>query len=199
LTNGGLTIANTGGFSFISMNITPSETVSLREVSMLVGSWTDQFPSISFGQFDYEVRVWSSPQGPGSAPQTGDVLDCYFNFPSNVNSNDDLPPVFGSATSFFGDATPSFLLNFDLVGDANAPCAPVTLQAGTTYAIAVQPIRLFGATGMGIVDSLDVTPPVDLRFGPDFPFGRPLTEITSPFTSLRVNGRGAYRVMGASQ
>lgn len=117
LTNGGLTIANTGGSatgvsSFVSMNITPSETVSLREVSMLVGSWADQDPSIIFANFDYEVRIWSSPQGPQAAPSTGNVLDCFFNFPSNVNSNGETPPVFGSVTSYFGIQTPSLSFEF---------------------------------------------------------------------------------------
>ncbi|MBY0111414.1 MAG: hypothetical protein K2Y21_01230 [Phycisphaerales bacterium] len=149
-TNGKRTIGTTGSlasYRFLGIAITPIEPVTLREVSMVVASWSDEDPPLDFSHYDYDVRIWSSPSGMIQSPFHPDVLHCRFIHPSNTSSNDAAPPVFGWATSNFDIGTPSFILSFDVAtGDgsnvvAGGVCPQVVLEANHTYGLAVQPIR----------------------------------------------------------
>lgn len=202
LTNGGRVIAitttATGGVAHVAFNLSPSETVTLKEVSMVVGSATT-LPAIVWDSFDYQVRVWTSPQARSASPQLGDLLNCQFPFPSNFPSNGFTPPVFGYVVGIapFNNAVASHLLTFDVLQDPNVSCPPVTLQSGGTYPIAIQAIRppAAGST-IGIITSLE-TAEVDIRYTSTVSGGVPITSFST--SDLPLTGRVAYRVVGLRQ
>lgn len=205
-TNGRRTIAITGSLSsytFIGIAITPIEPVALREVSMVVASWSDQDPPLDFLHYDYDVRIWSSLSGMIQSPFHPDVLHCRFTHPSNASGNDAAPPVLGWATSFFDIGTPSFVLTFDVANGlgssvpSGGACPQVVLDAGHTYGFAIQAVRGSGLdSAMGQVDSLEPGPS-DVRYSTVFPLGQALTDFSTP--ELPVNGRASYRIIGIAQ
>ena len=203
LTNGGrvITITTTasGGITYVAFELSPSESVTLREVSMVVGSAT-LLPLIVWPAFDYQVRVWSSPQARAAFPRIGDLMNCQFPFPSNFPSNDYTPPNFGSAVGPvpFNDEVNTHFLTFNVLEDANVSCPPVTLQSGGTFPVAIQAIRPPSAgSTIGIVTSLE-TGVTDIRYTDlNNQQGTPITSLSTP--GLPLTGRVGYKVVGLQQ
>jgi hypothetical protein len=205
LTNGGRVIPNTSisvsGTAHVAFNLSTSESITLKEISMVVGSPTGDSPAIVWGAFDYQVRVWSSPQARAASPQLGDIMNCQFPYPSNFPSNGYVPlqPYFGEAVGPIplNFQTSTHVLVFNLLEDANVSCLPVTLQAGGTYPIAIQPVRDQTVnTGMGIVSSME-NGEVDIRYSTSNPAGTPITSFST--SNLPLTGRVAYKVVGVQQ
>jgi len=206
LTNGGRVIPITtgapAGVTHVAFNVEPSETVTLKEVSMIVGSAVVA-PAIDWSAFDYQVRVWSSPAARAAQPQLGDLVNCQFPFPSNFPSNTYSPnqPYFGSAVGAppFNDPTATHLLTFNLLEDPNVSCAPVILQSGVAYPVAVQPIRPSAASStIGIITSAE-TGATDIRYTTSNPAGTPVTNFTPTEAQPVLTGRVGYRVVGVRQ
>jgi hypothetical protein len=202
LTNGGrvlpITTTNSGGVVYVSFSVAPSESITLKEVAVVVASPT-QVPVIQWGVFDYQVRIWSSPEARSASPNIGDLMNCQFPFPSNLPSNGGIPPVFGSAVGSapFNQAVQSHLLKFDVLGDANASCAPAMLHSGGIYPIAIQAIRPpQDSSTVGVVTSLQ-TGEIDVRYTLSNPSGTPVTAFSTP--ELPLTGRVGYRVVGLRQ
>jgi hypothetical protein len=168
---------------------------------MIVGSPSGDFPAIVWNAFDYEVRVWTSPQARAASPQLGDLMNCQFPFPSNFASNGYIPPVFGSAVGAtpFDLPTFTYILRFNVLEGGNATCPPVTLFSGGTYPIAIQAIRDVNVnTGMGIISSLE-TGVTDIRYTTSNPAGTPVSNFAGTPAQPVLTGRVGYRVVGVPQ
>jgi hypothetical protein len=203
LTNGGRVVntwvSSPPSFDHVAFSLTPAETVTITELSVVVASPTGSSPGIVWSAFDYYVNVWSSPQARAANPTVGDVLNCTFPFPSNVLSNDLAPPAFGLAVGVvpFNLAATSRLVAFNLLNDPSVSCPAVTLQGGDDYVFAIQPIRpTFVNTTMGVVTSQE-TGVVDWRYTSPNPAGVPVTFYSTP--NIPLTGRVGFRVKGVSQ
>jgi len=203
LTNGQRVISSwvtsISGYDYVSFSLTPAESVTLTELTAVIGSPFGQSPAIVWNAFNYFVKIWSSPQARVLLPTIGDVMNCAFPFPSNFSSNDYVPPVFGGAFAQapFNWETGSYLATFNLLNDPNVSCPVVNLQSGVEYAFAIQPIRpSFVNTSMGVVTSREVGT-TDWRYLNSGPSGFPITAYSTP--SLPLTGRVGFRLVGVPQ
>ncbi|MBY0113408.1 MAG: hypothetical protein K2Y21_11340 [Phycisphaerales bacterium] len=204
MTNGGrvvpITTSSLNGVTHVAFTLSPSESIALKDIAIVVGSAYSN-PDIDWSEYDYQVRIWSSPQARASSPQMGDVLNCQFSFPSNFLSNEHVPPTFGSAVGIppFNHPTQTRILVFDLLNDMQAGCPPVVLNTGGVYPITIQAIRVPSANSqMGIVTSLE-SGEADIRYTTSTPSGLPVTNFSATATHSPLTGRVAYRVTGLRQ
>lgn len=204
MTNGGrvipITTTASSGVVYVAFTLAPTESIALKDISVVVASAFVE-PLVQWHTFDFQVRIWSSPQARAASPQLGDVLHCQFPFPSNFLSNQDTPPAFGPAVGIapFDDSVASHILVFSVLDDMNAVCAPVLLQPGNVYPIAIQAIRPpSGSSTIGVVTSLEAGE-TDIRYNTANPAGVPVTAFSPTATQSPLTGRVAYRVTGLRQ